>query len=528
MPLRLDRRHLLTALGSSFASAMGTEGLAKASSPESAVTLGPPQPFSFDGLKRHAAHLARRPYSTALPEDEKTLEAIDYDAFVQANYRPDRTLWANTPGAQPVRLFPLGRSFPQSVAIHVLEDGQAKEVIYSLDLFDMPAGHPLRRLRGGGFSGFRLMSRGGESDWLAFLGASYFRASDPFDQYGASARGLAINSGGPAPEEFPRFSAFWLEQDGPHPAGGGGLRVYALLEGPSVVGAYRMDCRREPSGAVQDIEATLYFRAPVESLGLAPLTSMFWYGENTRKVPADWRPQIHDSDGLAIWTGAGERLWRPLDNPSRVLTNAYADALPHGYGLIQRNRAFNSYMDDGLFYEKRPSVWVEVLDSAPASAWTQGAVRLVQLPTAGETDDNIVAFWRPGATIDAGASLAVRYRLNWTTDAPAPAGSGRIVSTRLGPGGRPGFPSVAGAVKFVIDVEGADLQALTRSSGVEAAVTASAGAVSDILAYPVVGTTRWRIMFDVAGIPAEGASLRAYLHRQDQVLSETWVFEAFP
>ncbi len=480
--------------------------------------MGAAKPFTFENLKARARELARTAYVEPPIREPAILDAIDFDAYQHAVYRPELSLWADTPGAQQVRLFPMGRYFRQPVSISMLANGQAREVRYSPDLFETPAGHPLRKLTSGGFAGFRLMSADNKSDWMAFLGASYFRSAGPFDQYGASARGLAINSGGPAPEEFPHFSAFWLES---HPDG---IDTYALLEGPSVVGAYKITSRRGgKAGPVQEVEAELHFRKSVETLGIAPLTSMYWYGEGHGELRTDWRPEVHDSDGLAIWTGADERIWRPLNNPPQVTTNSFADRDPKGFGLIQRDRQFENYQDDGVFYEKRASLWVE-----PLAAFGPGSVRLVELRTVDETNDNIVAFWTPETKIVAGSSLTTRYRVNWTIDAPAAPGGRRIVATRVGAGGRPGLAPPPGTRKFVIDVEGSALKSLTRESGVKAVVTTSHGKISEVAAYPVVGTDRWRMMFDLSDIGDKPADLRAYLQRGSEALSETWLYQAFP
>jgi glucans biosynthesis protein len=479
------------------------------------LRLGPVAPFGYEALKRRAAELARRPYAPPPAVDPETLQAIDYDAYNQIVFRPEMTLWGERQG---VRLFPLGRYARDPVRVFMVDGAEAREVLYDLALFDTPAGHPLRRLKGGGFAGFRLMNPGGRGDWLAFLGASYFRTAGPFDQYGASARGIAINSGGPAAEEFPRFSDFWLEQD-PQ----GGLIVHALLDGPSVTGAYRIASRLEGSGPVQDIEAALFFRKPVETLGIAPLTSMFWYGEGTASGPRDWRPEIHDSDGLALATGKGERIWRPLDNPARVTTNAFLDEGPKGFGLVQRDREFDHYQDDGVFYEKRASLWVQ-----PLGDWGRGEVRLVELPTRSETEDNIVAFWTPAAKTAAGSTLDLRYRLHWRDDVPMPNDASRIVSTRTGPGGRPGLPPTPGARKFVIDVEGPRLEGLKRGDAV-AEVGASRGRIENLDAYPVAGAARrWRMLFDVVTEGGEPVDLRAYLKGGTGALSETWIFQHRP
>lgn len=514
-----DRRDILIAAAGAALS-MGAPALAADS-----IALGTPKPFSFDILKRRARDLARKPYAAPRkPPANDPLASMSFDTFAQAIYRPDRELWRGDANAQGVRLFPQGRFYAEPVAIHMLDKGRAREVLYSPDLFQMPADHPLRKMKSAGFAGFRLMSRGGQSDWLAYLGASYFRASDPFDQYGGSARGLAINTG--KPEEFPRFTAFWLEQNG-----GQGLTIYALMESASVTGAYRMDSRRlegGKDGAVQDVECQLYFRNAVETLGVAPLTGMFWYGENSGSSRGDWRPEVHDCDGLAMWTGKGERIWRPLADPPRIVTNAFADENPKGFGLVQRDRNFENYQDDSLFYDRRPSMWVE-----PLSPWGKGSVQLVQLPTVGETEDNMVAFWTPADPVKAGAALNYRYRIHWGLDSPPSGDQGRIVATRVGAAGLGGRDldlrhTLPGGRKFMIDVEGKAVESLERFGGAHVEVTTSRGKISGVEAFPVVGTKRWRMMFDLSDLGGQPADLRAYLKLGDKALSETWLYQAFP
>jgi glucans biosynthesis protein len=494
-------------------------GLGAGGAASAGPALGPARPFSFDRLIAAAQALAKAPYQAPPPPDP-ALDLIDFDAYGQIVYDPLKTIWGGADAA--VRLFPQGRMFKTPVSITLIEDGAARPVIYAPDLFTTPPNHPLRRLRtGAGFAGFRVMNPEGQGagDWLAFLGAAYFRTAGALNQYGASARGLAINAGGPAPEEFPRFSRYWLER-----APDRGLIVYALMEGPSVSGAYRFDNRKTPQGVVQTVEARLFFRKAVETLGVAPLTSMFWYGENSPAARRDWRPEIHDSDGLEMRTGAGERIWRPLTNPPRVITNTFQDKDPRGFGLLQRDRDFDHYQDDGAFYDRRPNVWVE-----PLSPFGPGGVRLVEIPSNRETDDNIVAFWTPARQVGAGGELAFAYRLSWTATDPAPGPPARVIATREGEGGRPGLPPKAGYRRLAIDFAGETLHGLTRESGVVASVTASPPArIEDAVAYPVVGAQHWRIVFDVGGLSGGPVDLRAFLKRGGDALSETWLYQLFP
>jgi glucans biosynthesis protein len=509
----LSRRRLMGATLSLAAGALPAwAGPSAAAGPP----LGRPAPFSFDRLKAAAVAAARRPYVP--PASAPALAAIDYDAIGQIRYRPPMTLWGGLPGDGAIRFFHLGRYARRPVRVFAVAGGQAREVLYAEALFDVADPALARRLvAAGGFAGFRAMNSGQETDWLAFQGASYFRSADPFNQYGLSARGLAINTATSGPESFPDFTRFWLER-----GADGQLTIYALLEGEEVAGAYRIGNRRGPAGLVQDIECALFFRKSVERLGVAPLTSMFWYGENDPEKAPDWRPEIHDSDGLAIATGSGERIWRPLVDPPRVVTNAFADNNPRGFGLLQRDRLFDHYQDDGVFYERRPSAWVQ-----PVGDWGPGSVELVEIPTGDETNDNIVAFWTPATPVRAGDALAYRYRLSWAGDEPAAPSVARVVSTRTGPGGRPGQPRSSHAKKLVVDFEGGGLAGLTRESGVEPVVSADRGRIESAVAYPVVGTDRWRLMADVTILDADSADLRGFLRRGGAALSETWTYQLF-
>lgn len=483
--------------------------------------MGPAKAFSFDAVRQMARDLAKKPYAPAAVPDAELLETIDYDLHNQITYRPDRTLWGDVPGAAKVRFFHPGRYFKEPVDIFVVQDGKARQLQFSLDLFDMPADHPAHQLKQAGFAGFRVMDPDQENDWMAVLGASYFRTSGYSGQFGLSARGIAIDSGGPGPEEFPRFTKFWLE-----PAPDGGLVIYALLEGPRVTGAYRLDTRHQPGkGVFQTIDTDLFLRGDIERLGIAPLTSMFWYAKNNRFVGPDWRPEIHDSDGLEMLLATGERIWRPLNNPPRVMANAFAAQGVRGFGLGQRERSFEQYQDDGVFYEKRATAWIQ-----PRGDWGPGSVMLVELPTNDEIHDNIVAFWNPGEPAAAGKEFSLSYTLDWVSDSP-PQAAARFIATRVGAGGVPGQVRPPNTVKFVLDLDGKGLEGLDRSSGVEAVVEASRGTLGLVYAFPIATTDRWRATFDLdfGDDPGdEPIDLRLFLRHEGQAMSETWLYQAFP
>jgi glucans biosynthesis protein len=250
---------------------------------------------------------------------------------------------------------------------------------------------------------------------------------------------------------------------------------------------------------------------------------MFWYSELNRKGAPDWRPEVHDSDGLAIWTGAGERLWRPINNPPRVMSNSFLDRTPKGFGLLQRDRRFENYEDDGVFYNKRPSVWVE-----PLNDWGAGAVQLVEIPTDAEIHDNIGAFWVPAEPATQGKALAFDYRLHWVGEEPYVPPVARVVASRRGRAGRPAEVQKTG-IKFAIDFAGGEVAKYETTDGLLPVITASRGKIVELYAVRVNTTDKWRIVFDLDAEGPEPVDLRAYLKTKDgAALTETWLSQYFP
>lgn len=478
-------------------------------------------PFSLDLLIERAREQATRPHAPPAIADADIMEALDYDQHNRIRFRPEHGLWQGEDGRSPVQMFFPGRYFKQPVSLYRVENGMAYEVPNAPDLFDIPADSPARQLtESPGFAGFRVLDEESRRDWTAFLGASYWRTSGHSGQFGLSARGLAIDTAIPdGPEEFPLFTHFWLE-----PGPDGALTAYALLDSPSATGAYRIASRRQ-DGVIQEVTARIFLRDDVERLGIAPLTSMFWYGKNSPHIAADWRPEVHDSDGLEIVTGAGERIWRPLNNPPHTMANFFSASALQGFGLMQRERDFTQYQDDGVFYERRASAWV-----APQEDWGEGAVTLVELRTDDEIHDNIVAFWQPAEPARAGAEYEVNYTLSWLADNPDPARTGRFIATRIGAGGVPGQPRPANMVKLVCDFTA---EGLTSKADPAAEVTASQGTLSNLAVYPVVDQPWWRMMFDLdfSGIAEDEdqpIDLRAFVAQDGQAVTETLLLQLFP
>ncbi|WP_201289103.1 glucan biosynthesis protein [Luteimonas cellulosilyticus] len=476
-----------------------------------ATTTGPADAFSDDTVVELARALAADAYvapDTALPA---SLAGADYDQYRNFRFRPDRALWRGDGVPFQAQFFHRGFLFRPRIEIRVVEDGRARSLPFTTQDFDYSPGAapPLDDI---GFAGFRLHGPLNGPDYYdelcAFLGASYFRAVAQGLGYGLSARGLAIGTGDPAPEEFPVFRAFWLHRPQP---GAASIRVDALLDSPSVAGAFRFSITpgRE---TVFDVDARLFPRVEIAAPGIAPLTSMFQFDAGDRVGIDDYRPAVHDSDGLAMLTGTGEQVWRALGNPAALQHSGFQDRASRGFGLMQRKRTFAEFQDAEAGYERRPGAWIEPLDD-----WGTGEVHLVEIPTADEYHDNIVAFWRPAAPLAAGTESRWRYRIHWTAGHVWLPQLATVSATRIGAVPK----TTTGSRLCIIDLDGGAVLEGDTLPVIEAA--ASAGTLRNPVIHrrPDGG---WRVSVELEPQGATVVELRMRLLHAGAPYSETWLY----
>lgn len=478
--------------------------------------------FDFQQVVDKARELAAKPYE-APPAIPRFMRELSYDQYQDIRFDPEHSLWRESNSRFQAMFFSAGLFYTHPVAINVIDAQGVHAVPYRKSWFSFADAEIERRVPPDlGFAGFKLafpLIDGKEhNQFLVFAGASYFRGVGRDNAWGISGRGIAIDTGLPGGEEFPSFVEFWLERPAP---GADALRFYGLLDGESLTGAYRFTAY---PGAVTrlDVEAVLFARDAVELLGVAPLTSMFFYGENTARPSGEWRSEVHDSDGLLIHDGVtDEWLWRPLLNPVALEMDIFRTGNVRGFGLLQRDTQFANYHDLGARYERRPSAWV-----APKGDWGAGEVVLVQIPTASETNDNIVAFWTPGEKLVPGAEpLSLSYTVSFGTPDVVKTPMGRAVNTFVGDGAIIGGGNVEGAYRFIVDFAGGPLDKLKPRAAVVGNVTAAGAAevIEHFVEYNEALRT-WRL--SVLARPEEGKALdlRAFLRADDTTLTETWTY----
>lgn len=472
-----------------------------------------PQPAAFDPAQviARARALATQGYQPRQQVPQDWLD-LTYDQYKAHRFRTKDAIWSKTDSSYNVDLFLPGLYFRHAVQVNTVKDGMTRPFGFDMALFDRgEIAPPLSTTGALGYSGLRLRTQldqpNKKTEFCVFQGASYFRAIGIGQAYGLSARGLALKTGDPMGEEFPDFIEFWLEAPGPNQRS---MVVHALMDSPSVTGAYRFTITPGAT-TVMDVEAHLFTREDLTHTGLAPLTSMFLFDRTNRNRFDDFRPNVHDSDGLLILNGNGERLWRPLANPVHLQISSFVDENPRGFGLMQRSRHLQDFEDLEANYHRRPSLWVE-----PKGNWGKGAVTLVEIPADKEIYDNIVAYWRPQDTLPAGTELPLSYRLSWGEDPEMDLA--RVIDTAAGARifGEPGrLMTVDFEAHPLLDGDPEDIEVHLSSPHVET----SEGVLQR---NPATGGVR--LAFSFAPNEENHVELRLQLRRNGAAASEVWLY----
>ncbi|BCO32489.1 glucans biosynthesis protein G [Thiohalobacter sp. COW1] len=476
--------------------------------------------FGLEDVIARAETLAAEPYQAPDPIPG-FMQNLGYDEFRSIRFDPAQQLWSPSRTRFQVMLVPAGRTYRHPVRINIVDAEGVHLLPFRKELFSFGDEALRKKVPADlGYAGFKLtypINKAGVQDqFLVFAGASYFRGVGAGDHFGLSKRGLALDTGLLSGEEFPIFREFWLIR--PHPQASS-MKVYGLLDSKRVTGAYEFTIHPGQPTRVE-INSTLFTRERIELLGIAPLTSMFFYGENTARPLGNWRPEVHDSDGLLIHDGSGEWLWRPLINPTRLQTFSFSTRNVRGFGLFQRDGSFASYQDPEADYERRPDAWVRTRED-----WGDGRIVLVQIPTSDETNDNIVAFWSPPNTVAGGKRFDFRYEIDLGRLVSLDHPLARVQHTFVGLGDILGGGDVENAYRLIADFQGGPLEGLTADAPVTADVTAMLGGrVLEQYVEYVEQNGHWRL--SILAMPAEGKplELRAYLKRDATPLSETWTY----
>lgn len=470
--------------------------------------------FGFAQVVAKAKALSEKPYQ-APAKVPKFLRTLDHSTYRQIRFHARQALWRAAGSRFQVRLVSPGLYYTHAVTINVVDAGGVHRLAYRKQDFSFPSRQLARQIPDSlGFAGFELtyplQKAGKASPLLLFAGASRFRGVGQGTVFGAAARGVAVDTGLPSGEQFPAFTEFWLLRPN---ARAKQMTFFALLDGSSLTGAYRFTVRPGSPTRLQ-VRAVLFPRKAIRQLGVAPLTSMFYYGSNTARPAGNWRPQVHNSDGLLMHDGSGEWLWRPLLDPQTLKLDYFAAGRVRGFGLLQRDTSFRDYQDPVAHYQRRPSLWV-----TPHGTWGRGHVVLVEIPTSDATNENILAFWLPATPVRAGRRLTFDYTLAMGGPDVATEPMAHAARTFVGRG------DAKGAYRFAVDFAGGPLAALPADTAVRGVVTGQDGTrvIAQSVAY-VPELRQWRLSILARSADGKALALRAFLKRGGNTLTETWSY----
>ncbi len=465
----------------------------------------------FDMVRQRAGELAKKAYS-APGKAEPFMRDLTYDDYRKIRFREDKTLFAAPGQPYQAKLDTRGSLFETPIRVNIVRDGVIEPYPYKSSDFNFDTlGFSDEQKQKLELAGFRLvapLNRASKLDEvISVKGASFFRALGAGNHYGASSRGISLKTASPDGEEFPQFREIWLEAP---KMGDEGFTFYALMDGPSVTGAYKFNVYPGVNTIV-DVEAQIFARKELRQIGLAPLTSMFQFSPHDPDADHDdFRPRVHDSEGMAAMLANGEWIWRPLTNPRTLKVSSFASNVPQGFGLIQRARRFEDYQDFEAAYETRPTVWV-----TPREGWSEGELLLVEIPTPNEYNDNIIAYWQMRQPLPAGSSHRVTYRMNWGLDTPFRPALSTVRSTRTG------LMETGGNRLFIVDF---DLERPELFDDIEPEVSASTGKITHVNLIADEERRKVRLTFQLAMDGNAETELRAVLNLVGQPVSETWLY----
>jgi periplasmic glucans biosynthesis protein len=488
----------------------------RAQTPQAVIhsRLGDNQRFDPAIVVDLARQLARKPFVPPANDLPDAFSNLNYDQYISIKSTQPLIWGAENRG---IAVEPLHRGFVfnNAVDLYLVEDGAVRRLGYNPAHFDygrLPVPNNLGDI---GFSGFRLLALSGDAkpfDFAIVQGATFFRAIARGQNYGAIARALTLKPAEARGEEFPTFRAFWLERPS---AGSNAITMHGVIDSESTTGAVRMTFRPGDMTII-DVETTLFPRVNLEHVGLGGLGSTYLYGPNDRRNAEDIRPAVYESAGLQMLNGQGEWLWRPLHNPETLQISAFVDNAPRGFGLLQRDRSYETFQDDNQRFERRPSVWVE-----PLGDWGQGTVQLLEIPTDAEINDNILTYWRPKAVMAAGSEVSLAYRQYWCWSPPERPPLATVTATRSGRG------SQGRRRRFTVDFTG-EMLGDSLPADLRSVLTVGPGTFQNLKIWPYPERKTVRVAFELDPGNENACEMRLILEAGGKPISETWLYRWTP
>lgn len=506
-------RHALSGLALPTAAVMGgTVGAhAQTAPPEGAAVQAA---FSAADVDARARTLAAAAYDPPKPVPLGELANAPPEAAAAIRCRPEEWIWVRDDLGYVIE--PLHRNWkqPGEVELHIVEGGAESRLAYDPGKFDFGKLSPPPASARLGFTGFLVHQRDSDGQLrpvASFYNAAVLSAIARNQEWGAISRLLTVRSTDQK-AEVPLIRAIWIEKPSP-PASA--LVMHALVDTPSLTGAFHFTLRAE-NAILIDTECTIFSRRDIEHFGLTPIYATHLVGPLGPRVEDDVRPAVYEVSGVQMLSGRGEWIWRPVTNRERLQSSAFVDRDPKGFGLIQRDRSFKSFLDDENAWQRRPSVWVE-----PIGSWGPGEVTLLEIPAAAASNKNIACYWRPRFRLTSGSETQFAYRQFWSWRPPERPGVAIVTRSRMGRS--PGATSQQRR-RFLVQFTGSQLTDPAKVATVVPNLWASAGKIASIRTYRAPQDGEVRVVFDLALNGEQLVELRLVLEQEGRSISETWLY----
>jgi glucans biosynthesis protein len=519
MPPHVNRRTLLRlALGGAAipaAAGLTASRLGAQSTPAKAAPAPLSEAFSAAKVVEMARALAAEPYRLPGAASLDVLGSASPDEIAAIRYRPADLIWAGDGLAFAIEPLHRSRNLPGEVELYTVEGTTASRLVYNPARFEFgklkapPASAQL------GFTGFRVLRRRDDGTLhpvASLVNASILAAVAPNQVWGAISRPLTVHLPDQIGEESSQIRTIWIEK--PRNVATE-LVMHAVVDTPSLAGAIRVTLRAEDATVI-DTECTLFTRKQVDHLALAPMQATYLTGPLDWPPTSDMRPAVYEAGGVQMLTGRGEWLWRPVSNRTRLQISGFVDRDPQGFGLLQRDRAFNAFLDDENDWQRRPCLWVE-----PIGKWGTGEVTLLEIPAASKNNKNIACYWRPRPALAAGAEVNFAYRQFWSWQPPGRPEGAAVTLSRIGR--IPGDTSDA-KTRILVQFEGGQLSDPAKAAAIVPTVWSSAGKVTAVRAYRTPRQGSMRVVFDLEAAGQPLVELRLWLKQDNTPMSETWLY----
>ena len=474
------------------------------------------QEINFEYVQKQAELLSKSKYNEPL----KIKNDLTIDEYSQITFNASKALWMNEALLFRLEFFHLGYIYNTPLAVNEFKGLYSQDIRFTNDLFNFgnlnkDTSDKAKDLEG--YAGLKILcqlNRPNQFDELiSVLGNEKFRALGRYNIYGLYAAPL-ITIGINNKINLAHYTKFWLgkpESKSDH------LTMCAIADSPEATIAFHYEIYPGDDTKVKT-KSTIYPRIDTLSVGIAPMSTLYFSGINTLSRYNLYYSQFHYSDNLII-SSEKNVFSQPLENYEQTVVNEVKTKDIKFFGLSQRDRNYDHYQTLFIALHLMPTLWIK-----PDNDWQKGKVVLVETPANNPNTLNIYAFWVPEEKLHKGKVYSYDYTMHWAINEPDPdTGPGCVSSTKVGLDG----DNICFAIKFT----GTMLKKLPAVANITSLTTISSNSkITDIKIQKDPFDNQW-IALITASKPVKvdnkqsQVSLSCTLMYGNKPITETWMYK---